>query len=298
VTVCVAALGGDGHVIVCIADKAVAYGERIQWDADASKITTLDNNKSLILMAGAEGPTNRVLRKLDPLTAEWSGDRIDLMAILETKFKEAFSEEQEIKVLHPEMMTRADYLQAISGPQINNYVGGIATRINEFVFDCNLLICGFDKYNLPYIILLEPPGTAIDCSKTGFQAIGIGWEKATSELLYTEYARSHGVARTLYDCFDAKLFAEMAPGVGYDWEMRLVTAAGAVPLREEAKPLLEQVWTKFSRSPFENRKKGDSPNPPKDWNAKLRLFVAASIQRCEPSKVRSVEEIATGIKEK
>lgn len=291
-TVCIAALAANSQVIVCIADKAVSYGDHIQWDADASKITTLDNNKSLILMAGAEGPTNRVLRKLDPLTAEWSGNRIKLLAVLEEKFKEAFEEEQELKVLHQEMMTRKDYLKAISAGQINNHVEDIAVRIKNFSFDCNLIVCGFDKQGAPYIILLEPPGLAIDCSNNGFQAIGTGWEKATSELLYTEYSRSHGVARTLYDCFDAKLHAEMAPGVGYDWEMRSITAAGAVPLRDEAKPLLEQVWVKYSRSPFEKRKKDDEPNPPKDWEKKLRNLVAASIQRCEPDKVRSVDEIA------
>jgi hypothetical protein len=118
------------------------------------------------------------------------------------------------------------------------------------------------------------------------------WEKATSGLLFGEYAKSHGVARTLYECFDAKVHAEMAPGVGYEREMRLITGAGAVPLRDEAKPLLERVWVKHSRSPFERRKKDDSPNPPRDWEAKLRRLVAASLQRCEPGEVRTIQEIA------
>jgi hypothetical protein len=99
VTVCIAALASG--VLVCVADKALSCGDKILWDADSSKITSLDNNKSLILMAGDEGATDRVLRKLDPLTAEWSGDRIELMALLEEKFKEAFSEEQRITCIAP-----------------------------------------------------------------------------------------------------------------------------------------------------------------------------------------------------
>jgi len=287
VTVCIAALAADSKTIVCIADKALSYGDQIQWDADSSKITTLDNNKSLILMAGSEGPTNRLLRKLNPLTKEWSGNRIELMQLLEQKFKEAMEEEQEIILLRPQMMTRSEYLNAISGNEINRYMEELARQMREFIFDSALLMCGFDTDNQPYIILLDHPGRAIDCSNTGFSAIGTGAEKATSCLLFNEYARSHGVARSLYDCYDAKIFAEMAPGVGYEWEMRLITAAGAVPLHDQAKPLLDQVWVKYCRSPFEKRKKGDAPNPPKDWELKLRRFVKASLDRCDPTDVKS-----------
>lgn len=293
-TICIAALAGHGRTIICIADKALSYGDHIQWDADSSKITTLDDNKSLILMAGSESPTNRVLRKFDPLTQEWSGDRNILMNILEEKFKEAFAEEQEISVLHPQMMTREDYLKIISSGEINRHIEQLAANVERFIFDCAFIICGFDNKLAPYIILLEPPGKATDCTITGFAAVGTGAEKAISCLLFNEYARSHGVARNLYDCYDAKLFAEMAPGVGYEWEMRLVTGAGAVPLHEEAKPLLDRVWVKYSRSPFEKRKKDDLPPPPKDWEMKLRTFVAASIQGCDPKNVRTVDEIAEG----
>jgi hypothetical protein len=296
VTVCIAALAGNGPgtAIICIADKAVSYGDQIQWDSDSSKITTLDNNKSLILLAGSEDPTSRVLRKLDPLKAEFSGDRNKLMKTLEEKFKEAFAEEQEITVLHPQMMTREDYLKAISGGTINRYMESLAVDVRNFVFDCALLVCGFDNQNSPYIILLESPGRAVDCTNTGFAAIGTGAEKAISELLYAEYARSHGIARSLYDCYDAKLFAEMAPGVGYEWEMRLITAVKAVPLHDGAKPLLDKVWVKYSRSPFEKRKNDDLPNPPKDWEMQLRTLVAASLQGCNPKDVKSIDEIAEG----
>jgi len=294
VTVCIAALANG--VLVCVADKALSYGDKIQWDADSSKITSLDNNKSLILMAGDEGPTDRVLRKLNPLTAEWSGDRIELMALLEKHFKDAFSEELELLVLHPELMTRDDYLRAISGPDINPKMHEISARVTNFrnEFNCMFLICGFDKNNFPYIIKLEGPGIATDLSNVGFSAIGIGWEKATSGLLFAEYKRSNGVSRTLYDCYDAKLHAEMAPGVGYEWEMRLVTAAGSVPLRDEAKPLLDNIWAKYNRSPFEKRKKDDLPNPPTDWQMKLRQLVAASLQQCKPEEVLTVQEICGG----
>ena len=181
-TVCIAALAADSKVIICITDKALTFSDKIQWDSDSSKITTFDNNKSLILIAGSEGPTNRVFRKINYLREEWSGSRIELMYALENGYKEAFSEQQEIELLHPELMTKDDYLRAISLPSINRYIEDLALRIQSFrqSFDCSILCCGFDRTQSPYIVLVEPPGTATDCSQTGFQAIGIGAEKATS----------------------------------------------------------------------------------------------------------------------
>jgi len=150
VTVCLAALAADSRVIVCVTDKALTFGDKIQWDSDSSKITTLDNNKTLILMAGSESPTNRVLRKINHLTSEWSGDRYDLMAALEKGYQEAFREQQEIEILHPELMTRDDYLRMISAP-INRHIESIALRVQNFQhsFDCAMLCCGFDNSQSP-----------------------------------------------------------------------------------------------------------------------------------------------------
>jgi len=290
VTICVAALASNGRIIVCIADKALSFGDQIQWDADSSKITTLDNNKSQILMAGSESPINRVLRKLDPLTEEWSGDRNILMSLLEHKYKEAFAEEQEIDLLHPQMMNRAEYLAIIASGEVNRHVEQLADRIQNYKFDCALIICGFDRLATPYIILLEPPGKATDCTATGFAAIGTGAEKSISSLLFGDYARSHGVAHALYECMDAKLRSEIAPGVGYEWEMRLVTSRKAVPLVADAKPLLEKVWSKHNRSPFEKREKDDLPNPPKDWKDRLKRFVVDSLQELRIEDIRALDD--------
>jgi hypothetical protein len=151
-TVCIAAIAGEGSkFLICVADKALTFGSHIQWDADSSKITTLDNNKTLILMAGSESPIDRVIRKLNPITDEWSGDRFALMSLLEKRFREAFSEEQEISLLHPQMFTREEYLTLMASGQINRHIEDLAAQIQSFQFDCAFLIVGFDKDARPYL---------------------------------------------------------------------------------------------------------------------------------------------------
>jgi hypothetical protein len=216
------------------------------------------------------------------------------MSLLEQRYKEAFAEEQEISILHPQMMTREDYLKIMSSGKINRHMEKLASDVKDFVFDSQFLICGFDKDSAACILLLEAPGRAIDCTNTVFAVVGSGAEKATSSLLFDEVARAHGVAQTLYDCFDAKVRSELAPGVGYDWEMRSITCAGAVSLHTNPKALLESVWSKFNRSPFEKREEDDPPEPPDDWETQLRTLVATSLQGCEPDQIRSIDEIAEG----
>jgi hypothetical protein len=42
---------------------------------------------------------------------------------------------------------------------------------------------------------------------------------------------------------------------------------------------------KSSRSPFEKRKTDQLPDPPKDWEKKLRILVAASLQKRDPKDI-------------
>ena len=46
-TVCVAALAADFNAVVCVADKALSYGEYIQWDSDSSKIVKINPSGTL-----------------------------------------------------------------------------------------------------------------------------------------------------------------------------------------------------------------------------------------------------------
>ena len=117
------------------------------------------------------------------------------------------------------------------------------------------------------------PGIVTDMSINGFHAIGSGSEKAISRLLFDEFRRIHRLERTLYDCFDAKANAEMASGVGYAWDAAVITAAGIKEVPTRIKDLIEKIWAKYTRSPFEqHNQKQDIALPPEDWQKKLQSF--------------------------
>ena len=60
-TVCAAALAANSRAIVCVADKAISYGEYIQCDSDSSKMVRLDSDKCVALFAGGERDISEVI---------------------------------------------------------------------------------------------------------------------------------------------------------------------------------------------------------------------------------------------
>lgn len=287
-TVCVAALAAKTDAIVCIADKALSYGDYIQWDSDNEKILQLNPGRSVVMYSD-EGNGPRVLDKIFEKASELSGKPRDhVIRVCEEQYKAAFDDLIEATFLRPRLITRQQYTAAITASQMNDMLRSLADEIKTFDIKCDLLICGFDGDEVPFILDIQSPGIARDMTQVGFQAIGSGWEKAISRLLFSEHKRNHPIERVLYDCFDAKANAEIAVGVGYEWDAEIILGGklGSHIVPKEIKELIEKVWGRYQRSPFEKYDpKEYEKGPPKDWREKLEMF-SNSIK--QPSQVPSL----------
>ena len=270
-TVCVSAFAADMNAIVCVADKALSYGDVIQWDADSTKIIKINPSGTLLLFSGDEEPNSKVLTTLYLNRNDlWYKDRYEIVETCQRQYKTALNDLVEAKLLLPRFLDKSTYLTAITAPVVNDLVRSLADEIKNFEMTSDLLVCGFDMLELPFMLDLYSPGVATDMSFTGIHAIGSGWEKAVSRLLFSEHKRAHSISRTLYDVFDAKANAEMAVGVGYEWDAVVILKNGFHDVPEDIKRLIEKAWGKYNRSPFEkfDPTKHDSP-PPRDWKEQL-----------------------------
>jgi hypothetical protein len=278
-TVCVAAIASDDSVIICVADKALSFGDFVSWDSDTSKIIVLSGRKAVAMTAGNDKYVMRYLSKIMDFPG-YSGPFDVTTSFLEDKFRELLVEVQNIEVLTPNGINRELYEKALIEPGDKPIISVINSRIKELcgTLDVELMVCGHSSDRGAYIVTICPPGLIQDHTTNGFYAIGEGAHYAISRLLFVEHKRTDGVAHSLFDCFDAKATAEMTPSVGYEWDGYFVTGACARPLLEEAKPLIDRVWAKRNRSPFKKTKDPDAlPGPPRDWELKLRQFVAKSL---------------------
>lgn len=271
-TVCIAALAQESNAIVCVADTAISYGDTIQWDSDSTKIFELNPNGTLILFAGSEDITSRVLGKVIARASEIGDDIAETRKILEKEYQEAVDELVTSRFLTPRLLSKPDYVKAISQQEINPYIRSIADEVRGYVADCSLLVCGFDTGKRPFILFVDNPGTVTDMSITGFHAIGSGWEKSISKILYSEHKKSHELPRVLFDVFDAKAFAEMSVGVGFNWDTWVITSARkAHKVPDKIDIVVEGVWADHDRSPFEKIEREDKKTP-KNWKSQLRKY--------------------------
>jgi 20S proteasome alpha/beta subunit len=264
-TIAIGALAKDSTAIICAADKSVSFAEKITWDANATKILLVDNDRLIVMMSGDEGSVQRVVGKLCEKINSYEREKFRVAC--EDAYREAMAELIDRDVLHPRLLTRADFNRTISARQINEYMQTVASAVESYEFPCELLLCGFYDSGQPFVGQLRSPGVLTDMSRIGFYSIGAAWESAVNRMLWSDSKRTHDLSRVLYDVFDAKANAEMVPSVGYDWDAAIMTAGSrAKLLPPDTKDLLEKAWAKYNRSPFEKRDpKTDIASPPRGW---------------------------------
>lgn len=277
-TVCTSALAAEERAIVCMADKALSYGDTIQWDSDSSKMFALRNEGLVIMFAGDEEPTSRILAKVIAREAELGNSIKETKIILEAEYKEAVQEIVEARYLAPRLMTRSDYIQAISGTKINSFMESIAREVKCYTPDAALIVSGFDERDKPFILSVDAPGVVIDMTITGFHSIGSGWDKSISKLLFSDFSRKDPLHTVMYDIFDAKAFAEMAAGVGVDWDTRIITGHDkGLLVPDKIDVLIERGWVEHEHHPFTVEELDDDERPPKRWKAMLRAYAASIV---------------------
>lgn len=290
-TICIGALAAGGKSIVCVADKAVTYGEDIQGeDTDSTKIVPVGRNGAHALISGDETSVGRVLSKI-AVHDDIGKDVSATGAYLEAAYKQSESEILEATFLHP-FLDISSFNNALLAMQINPIIATIAAQIDQArreltKFSCGLLLCGFDSTGAPYILHLGSPGLVSNLTHTGFHAIGSGWDYALSRLLGVEWEREHSIDRVLYECFDSKVNAEKDPAVGYAWDAVILTKDRTESVPKKIKKLVDRAWIAHSRSPYEVFDlEEDFPLPPNDWKEQLSQYT----ERIMPSISRTSED--------
>jgi hypothetical protein len=282
VTICAAVLAANSKAIVCIADKALTFDsgqeggpplQSIQWDSDSTKIVPLNQKGILCMFAGGEDGVSRVLSKL--LARDTLGATVEeIKKTVEDDFKESIEEIVQIRILNPNLLTKGQYILAMSGQSVNPFIRSLAERVDNFDLNCEMLICGFAASGEPFILYAVSKGLVDDMARTGFQAIGSGWPYVHARLLWSRHERAHSVGRVLFDIFNAKASAEMDPHVGFDWDAHVIIlhkdGPSHVTISKKWKKMVEAGWRLYDRSPFEKRNpREDLPDPKPTWKQQL-----------------------------
>jgi 20S proteasome alpha/beta subunit len=275
-TICVGALADNAKAIVCVADKAISYGEYLTGESDSTKIIELPSG-AVAMVSGDEDVYDRFLRAL--IRNSNLGKSIaDTINYCERAYQEARNEVVRIRYLSVNLLSEKEFIAASTGPRINRHIEALAKQIADFKMNCSILLCGFDEAEKPYIVSVEDPGQAGDLSRLGYHAIGSGSEYAVARLVGSEWTREKPTDESLFHALDAKISAENSPYVGGSWDAAVILPGKVHAVPKPLKETLDKAWVDHDRSPYYVREPDDLEAPPSDWKQQVKHYV----QSCTP----------------
>ncbi len=214
-TVCIAAICDNGKSIVVAADRMFTAGAplNLEFEPPISKIELL-SPRCVAMGAGTSLAAAEIIETARGTIASTGGQVLQIALTARdvyTNLRNSKIDEQilsaqlgpDFSVFRSKGGTLPGYLQAQPG-----IYQQMVIQTSQFNLGVDLLLAGCDGYS-SHIYHLTHPGSLTAFDKLGYNAIGTG-----------------AMAATLHAVFNAKLAVEVAPGVGQETEIAVVSAEG------------------------------------------------------------------------
>src|SRR5258706_1487663 len=224
-TVCIAAICYNGKSIVVSADRMFTASAplNLEFEPPISKIELL-SPRCIVMVAGTSLSAAEIIDTAREKIANTGGQVLQIALAARdvySNLRNAKIDEQILSAqLGPDFSlfrskggTLPAYLQA--QPAIYQQM---VIQTSQFNLGVDLLLAGCDD-NSSHIYHLTHPGSLTAFDKLGYNAIGSGAIHAMVTLHLGEQSPKSSLAATLHAVHDAKLAAEVAPGVGRETEM-------------------------------------------------------------------------------
>jgi 20S proteasome alpha/beta subunit len=225
-------------------DHLITWGAT-EFEHETPKIFQLSSSM-VALMAGDALRASKILRpnitnaNPDPRTAEEVANQIA------ASYACARDHQLEVEVFRPRGLTRAAFYEK-GLPQI---LGNAAFQIDQVTAQYNLgvsiLVGGVDTRGAHLFDVSNPGGNAVSFQQIGFQATGMGQIHALQSLIQSKHSSICALAQTVFAVYIAKRRAEVAPGVGTQTDLAIVSASGTRKLTPDELNMLEQNYQKLS----------------------------------------------------
>jgi len=212
VTCCVAIMCERRRALVLVADRMLGAGFA-EAELRMSKIRPLHPDWYVMIAGNNVGP---------------AFDIIDKSAILLRGRPHTVDEVEETLAAHYRAR-RMDEANALANP--------------SHELGVQLLTAGFDASGVGHIFTVSNPGLYQRFDIPGFHAIGSGSFGAYYMLLWREVDIYLKASHALYYAFEAKIFGESAPGVGYETDMYVIKH-GKRPMKvgRSTEDKMESIW--------------------------------------------------------
>lgn len=240
-TVCLGALclDQDGQRIIVASDRMVTYPGFIEFEHTVPKMTG-SSMHSVTMFAGDAligshlvSETTRALAGTNPTVDQ-------LRQQFAANYEAVRNQWVETQVLTTRGLNFQSFYQGHS-----SFNGQITAMIDQALAQYNLglelLIAGIDVTGAHLHTVHNPGRTSRQHDVIGFAAIGSGWIHAMQSMIGFRHSPNAPFKETLYRAFASKKRAEVAPGVGTDTDMAVISGAGVQALSEVQMAELEEI---------------------------------------------------------
>lgn len=243
-TVCIAALcAGDEERAIVAADRMVTLGGFIEFEHAVSKMTPA-SPYAIVLVAGDALVGTRIAADTAKGLAGSSPPLDDIARELGTQYEAARRSQLEEQLLIPRGLNLQSFYAAHNSlnPQITAMLDNQMAQFNLAV---ELLVAGVDGSGAHVHTVHNPGGTERQHDTIGYAAIGSGTIHALQSMIGFGHCATADYHETVFRVYAAKRRAEVAPGVGLDTDVAVISAGGTHWLTKGELDQLRSIFEDF-----------------------------------------------------
>lgn len=244
-TICLASIcrDGDSHFAVVAADRMVTLGNFMEFEHGVPKMAH-PSSHAVVMVAGDTLVGTRLAREVSEELNGTSPRTPDVAKRLATRYQEVRQEAVANQVLAPRGLSLPQFYggHASFNPQITMMIDQALLNFNLGI---ELLLAGVDQDGAHIFSVHNPGGTELQHDVIGYGAIGSGAIHAIQSMVGFGHVSSAGLRETIFRTYASKRRAEVAPGVGLETDMAIISLDGVAWVSQDNQKHLGNVYTKY-----------------------------------------------------
>lgn len=248
-TLCMAALctdPDDGALAVVAADRMVTYGGFIEHEHTVPKIVQ-PTSYAVTMIAGDTLVGTRLAKAVAAAIGPTNPDVASIAGSMATGYANMRTEQLNAQILAPRGLDLTSFYarQGALNAQLVMVLDQAMAQHNPGV---ELLIAGVDGGGAHIYSVTNPGKPEREHDPIGYAAIGSGGIHALQAMISFKHSTTATLQETVFRAYAAKRRAEVAPGVGVDTDMAIVSASGVRFLDTSTLQALAKMYGKYGKA--------------------------------------------------
>jgi 20S proteasome alpha/beta subunit len=248
-TICIGALCTDrvaGDTVVLASDRMVTWRNLTEFEHPVPKIYSI-SPAAWALCAGDALAGAKIIAGAAAEVAGVPRPVHEVADVVAQQYHSVRMNAAEAQVLLPRGLTLASYYGKHQ-QLLSQIAENLDQSLASFDPEVELIVAGVDSSG-GHLFTVSNPGGSAECHDViGTVAIGSGEIHAVQSMIGFGHAATRPVRDTVFYVFASKRRAELAPGVGRDTDLMVLSPGGAVRLPDKALAKLGELYESYAAS--------------------------------------------------